>query len=609
MTPATALAGILALAVMLAWLRLLSRWRQAPGRGWRLALLLCLQPASAVLLYLALVPPPLPTQAGIMTVLTAGATRAQLAAHVQGNVLVALPEAPALGNAQAMPDLATALRRHPDTRRLRILGAGLEARDRDPAQGLALAFAPPPLPRGLVRLDAPFRIAPGEAFRVSGRVHGVADGEVVLLDPAGRRVDAASLDDAGGFALTGTVRAAGAALFALQVRDVPGDLVEEAALPLWIADAPPPRALLLAGAPNPEFRHLRRWAEDAGLSPQVEVGVGGGIGLGDGLPAATPEAFEAFDLVVLDERAWATLGAARREALAQALQRGTGVLLRATAPLPQATRDQWRGFGIGLAGDAAPVAALASVREESQMLAARLGPGSVDAPFDAEVAGQALPELSRRRLRPEPDDAVPVLHDASGEPHAWWRAQGRGRIGLWTVTDSYLLALAGRGDLHGQWWSGMFAVLARAHAQAPPQLRGAARAGERVAVCGLVEETARVLAPDGAASTVLVDPGTGSARCAAYWPRGGGWHVLDPGGAAWPFHVADADSSPALRAAELREATLRLAGGDAAGADIAAAAPPPRRGPSWPWFLGWLLVTGGLWWLERSRAGRAPIRG
>ncbi|NZA25738.1 carboxypeptidase regulatory-like domain-containing protein, partial [Luteimonas sp. SJ-92] len=79
MTPQALLAGILALSVALACARLLLWQRRAPpaarARAWRLALLLALQPLAAWLLYRTLLPPELPTRAGTMTVLTAGATR------------------------------------------------------------------------------------------------------------------------------------------------------------------------------------------------------------------------------------------------------------------------------------------------------------------------------------------------------------------------------------------------------------------------------------------------------------------------------------------------------------------------------------------------------
>ena len=175
------LAGLLALAVVLASARLLWWQRSAPvesrARGWRLALLLLLQPLCATLLYFTLLPPTIKTEAGTLVVATAQATAAQLGKQ-PGDSLVALPEAPALSGADRVPDLATALRRHPGTQRLRIVGAGLEARDREAVRGLSLAFDPPALPRGLLRMDPPARVAPGAAFSVGGQAHQLEGGWV-----------------------------------------------------------------------------------------------------------------------------------------------------------------------------------------------------------------------------------------------------------------------------------------------------------------------------------------------------------------------------------------------------------------------------------------------
>src|SRR5690606_30494979 len=117
--------------------------------------------------------------------------------------------------AEPAPDLATALRRHPDTSRLQVLGGGLDPRDRDAARGLAVDFEPPPLPRGLVELQAPARAAPGAAFDVHGRVNRAEGGQARLLDPAGQAVDAVELDDSGSFHLRGYVRSPGLVTFAL----------------------------------------------------------------------------------------------------------------------------------------------------------------------------------------------------------------------------------------------------------------------------------------------------------------------------------------------------------------------------------------------------------
>src|SRR5690606_10163814 len=114
-----------------------------------------------------------------------------------------LPEAPRIDGIARVPDLGTALRRHPDVRQVRVVGAGLAARDRDAARDVAIVPALSPLPRGVSRLDVPDRVATGETFVVAGNVMGVAGGRVELVDPAGHRVDAAPLGDDGAFAMQG----------------------------------------------------------------------------------------------------------------------------------------------------------------------------------------------------------------------------------------------------------------------------------------------------------------------------------------------------------------------------------------------------------------------
>lgn len=601
MTPAAALALLLAAAVAVAWVRLLLRQRRMPVARGRLVLLVLLQPACAGLLYLTLLPPALPTRAGTMTVLTAGTTPDLVAARASGATLVAMPEAPRLPDAGPMPDLATALRRHPDTARLQVLGHGLDPRDLDAARGRALDFEPPPLPPGLVRLDAPAGVAPGASFAVGGRVNALDGGRVRLLDPAGRVVDGAGLDGEGSFRLRGHARAPGLAMFTLQVSGADGREVESVAVPVSIAESAAPRVLLLSGAPSAEFRHLRRWAEDAALDLHVEVAVGRGVGLGDGPAPASAEGFGEYDLVMLDDRALGALGASRRTALARALDAGTGVLVRTGGALPASVRGHMAELGLAVGEDGGTEAVALPRVDDPELLRARLGPGSVDAPFDPALAGEAPPELTRRALRPRAGDQVPLSAAGADATFGWWRAQGRGRIGLWTLTDSYRLALAGRDDLHGAIWSAAVAALARPVAEAGPRFEAGARAGRRMAICGLGEARAEVVAPGGGTAAALVDPATGADRCAAYWPQSGGWHLLRTADDAWPFHVREDGDAPGLAAAALREATLRLAGGSAGLPAVEAARTGTRRGASWPWFIAWLAVAGVLWWIERRR--------
>ncbi|WP_454827982.1 carboxypeptidase regulatory-like domain-containing protein [Pseudoxanthomonas wuyuanensis] len=604
-------AVLLGLAVLIAWWRLLQWQRRAlPGqrtRGGRRALLWLGQPLLAALLYLALLPPRVETEAGTLVVLTARATAAQLGEQRGSDALVALPEAPRLAAAEPVPDLATALRRHPDSRRLRIVGAGLPPRDRDAARGSGIDYLPAPLLRGIVELQAPRRVAAGDAFRIHGRVHSVAGGSVELIDPGAQRVDRLALPEDGRFVLSGASRVAGLATFRLRLRDAKQQLLEEIPLPLQTIGGAPVRVLLLAGAPGPELKYLRRWASDAGLQLHTQISVGGGLQLGDAPLALNAANLRGFDLLVMDERAWNGLGTGAHDAVAEALREGLGVLLRATGPLAERDRRQLRALGLDLdSGRESASVRLPQSPGDEAALRARLGPGSREAPLADKQPPPKLPELSRRVLRIGGDDVVPLLRDGEGKLLAGWRAEGRGRIAVWTLTDSFKLVLSGRDDRHAELWSQAFATLARGAALTVPAVDDNARQGQRVAICGLnAEGDADVIAPDGSQVPLRIDAATGQRACAAFWPQHSGWHRLQQGEEQpSPFFVHASDTAPALQAADLREAMLRLTGERPAASTAVPSDRPGHRGSPWPWFLAWLLAAAALWWFERSRLGR-----
>ena len=62
------------------------------------------------------------------------------------------------------------------------------------------------------------------------------------------------------------------------------------------------------------------------------------------------------------------------------------------------------------------------------------------------------------------------------------------------------------------------------------------------------------------------------------------------------FYVLPATALTPMRALEAGEATQRWADRQQRGSvtDL-----PDRSGPTWPWFLGWLIVSAALWVAER----------
>ena len=581
-----AIAVLLGAAALLAGARLL--WglarlpaRQRPG-AWRIALLLVLQCACAWLLYRTLFPPGVQAPAGLLVIATAEADRVVPGARPPGATFVALPEAPALAGAVRAPDLATALRRHPGTSRLQVLGAGLVPRDLDAAHGLAVEFHPAPLPRGLVALWPPRGAQAGRAFEVGGRVHGLPGGAVELLDPGGRRVARAALAEDGHFRLTGQARDPGPATWRLRTHDRAGRQVDDAAVPLEVAPGARLRVLALAGGPDPELKYLRRWASDADLALEARIALGPAMDIGDGPARLDPAMLAGYDLVVLDARSWQALGA-RRAPLLQAVDNGLGLLLQLPGATAPSERAALRSLGFATAVERAREVAL-------------------PAPAGADLAGTTPAPLTLGPLRLDGDAVVPLLRAADGAPLAGWRAHGLGRIGVATFDDSYRLVLAGDGARHGDLWATLFSTLARARAQPSAQPDDdQARVGQRLVLCGL-PASAMVEAPDGRRVRIYVDPAGGARACAGFWPRVAGWHALRADDATQRFHVRTPDDAPGLRAARLRADSARLVG---AAATAVAGPGPAVPGPRWPWFLAWLAATAAGWWFERSRLGRA----
>ncbi len=597
MTPDRWLLVVLVVGAAFAVLRLvvghLRAMSDARPAVWRTCVLVALTLASTCLLYRGLLPPPVAVERGTLVVLTAGADGLAVPA---AETVVALPESgDAPPGAERMPDLATALRRHPDARALVVVGHGLEARDRDAVDGRALRVVRADAPPGLVKLVAPDHIGAGARFDVQGRVAGLAGARVSLMDPAGRLVSSAETDDTGRVRLGATARDAGATPFDVVVYDADAREIERAEVPVIVDAAAPLRVLLIAGAPNPDMRALRRWAEDAGFTLRWRTSFGGGAGVGDA-PAFDAASLAAQDLVLLDARAWDGLGAGARASLLTAVRGGLGVLIHAPQTPSAALRGWLRGAGLtveaGRAVDWQPDIG----PDDVARLRAWMGPGSDDAPFDPALAGEAAPTLTYLPLSggaPGQGDGPPGMMR--------WQAVGQGRLGVVTLADSWQLPLSGRADLHAGLWSGWAGTLARAGDAQPPRFDGEFRVGTRSTVCGL-DAGARVQAPDGTTIAPIPDPTANG--CAGIWPTVAGWHRIDTAAGSWPVLVRAEGDAAGLHVAALQRATQALVRASDATVGTMQATRPGR---AWPWLLAWLCVIAALWSLGRARVGRRRV--
>lgn len=544
-----------------------------PGWPW----LVLAQAIAALVLAVLLARGTITPAPEVLVVLSAGPAGA-LPPPVRGQPLVALPGADAPAGAQRVPDLATALRRHPGTRALRIHGGGLAARDREAAAGLPIAFEPGPAPVGIVALASPERVVVGGAWRLRGRVEGIADARVELREPAGRVVDATEADAEGAFDLGASARSEGRVEYTLAVLDAAGETVETVRVPLVVEPGATPRVLVLAGAPDPELRALRRWALDAGFELSSRIALAPGLAQRRGEVALDAAALARLDLLVVDPRSWSALPAGERAGVVAAVREGLGLLLRVNGPLPPAVATDWRELGFAV--EPAEIA-------EGVVLA-------------APPRAPAWPELTRRPIAVRAADSAVLLAAQDGATLARWRPLGRGRVGATWLLDSYKLAQSVSPEAYGSVWSGIVRTLARARGQDALALPREARVDQRVILCG-VAPGSQVLAADGSATALVL--AAGDARgCAAYWPGVAGWQRLQSAGLQADFHVRANDDALALDAAARRDATAALAR-----ASTGIDPPPPARPalPAWLLFLAWLAVSAAIWWRERRAGERA----
>ncbi|MBB5737530.1 hypothetical protein FHT09_003315 [Xanthomonas arboricola] len=573
----------LLLLVMLSWFRLLRAHARQPRARARLWLLLAAQPLLAGLLYPVLLPPPRAGSASALHVASAGTQADQV--RPTAAPWVALPEAPALPGVPRVPDLATALRRAPGTTALVVHGSGLPARDRDGLR-VPVRLALAPAPTGLVAVSTPPPAAPGERIAISARVQGLPGARVELLDPAGQVVDTATADAAGQVQLRGLARAPGQVLFALRLRNAAGTEHSRVQVPVLIAAVPSARVLLLAGAPQPELKYLRRWASDAGMQVRSQIAVGAGMQLGEGI-ALDAASLDTLDLLVIDQRRLVALGNAQRLGVRAAIGRGLGVLVRTDGPLDAAARAALGELGLAVTGGSTGAAVPAP--------RALASPGAID-PAAAPADATPLPPLQRRTLQPQQADAVIAARADDGSALGWWRPQGRGRIGIGLIEDSFALVLAGRGDLHAALWAQLFSAVARAGGSAPAAVQ-TGWSQQRMTLCG-VSADAAVIGPTGTPQALLIDPASGIRACAAYWPTTAGWRRLQTGTEQRWLYVRAPGDVPALHTQQTRDATVAMAAIDT---PATLHAPTPQPGTRWPWLLAWLTLAAALWWLERRR--------
>jgi hypothetical protein len=551
------------------------------ARRYRWALI-ALQPVAAALLLAALSLHD-GTRPTALVVIAGNGDIPAVSGDFEGVPVVALPAATTTSDVERVPDLATALRRYRDAEHVHIVGAGLEAHDRLALAGREVSFAPPiaesAAPR-IVEIETPQSVQPGAWWQVSGRALDAVGMTVELLDPAGQSLAEVVLDERGSFSLRGLSRAAGPALFTLRLRDGERE-IQSVALPVDARERPPVRVLVLAAAPSPELKYLRRWALDAGVDFESRVALAPTLLQRRGNATIDAATLAELDLLIVDERSWAQLSS-QKLAIRSAIADGLGLLVRVTGPVPARVAQDWNELG----------------------LAAVFG---TERPRNVEWRVTGATEPIELHAWPVTSENAALLRDGEGRGLATFAALGRGRVGLWWLTDTHRLYTRGDRASYATLWADAWSTLARARGE--PELRVSERliVGNRGSICGF-STTTKVEAPSGSSIELVVDP---AARdCAAFWPRDAGWHRVRSESAASvdggtdaqesgvrSVYVYSRDEVGSLLRYENRRATEALVSRDEAPQGGALDRNFWRVGL----LFGWLVVMVGIWGVERGR--------
>ncbi|MDP1698005.1 MAG: hypothetical protein Q8L45_09510 [Xanthomonadaceae bacterium] len=590
------IAALLAGVLVISSARLIAQAVRTPASGfrqpraWRVAALIALHALSATLLWLALFPPLQSRPDAELAVLTAGANADIHAAEPA----VALPEAPQGIAVERVPDLATALRRHGNIRQLHVIGNGLSARDRDAARGLDLRFSASAMPTGLIELAPPHWPRAGQNWQLRGRVNGGTDTKAMLtkamlLAPDDSVIDRITIDAQGRFVLNAQARSPGQAIFQLRLLDADNHVRETHAVPVATRSGDPLRVALRAGGTNAELKYLRRWIRDAGLQLRSDLRISPVVNLRDQASDLSAAALANIDVLLLDDRAWYSLGSDERSVVLNAVHAGLGVLVLLS---DEPDRNQQQQLAaLGFAVNSADVSRTIRLRRQQPV-------NSIDSTNNATPQKQQ--ELSRRTLRVEADAARPLLHADDGEALALWHAAGRGRVALWWLTDSFRLVLSGAANEHANLWRDALSVIARPGAIPAPRFTpDNGHVGIQTLVCASAEM--RVLTPDERIVALLAHDNNHGQRCAGFWPQSAGWHVLQSSDQAWPFYVHERNAYTAMQAWREQLGTARLA--TYPGASQPQQASATIRASPFPYALAWLLSLAALWLFERLRIG------
>ncbi|WP_020398952.1 hypothetical protein [Kordiimonas gwangyangensis] len=474
----------------------------------------------------------------------------------------AVEGAPRLPSISALPHIANS----PDT--VHLLGYGLREADWQKLDSrLKIEWdTPRDAPTGIIDVRWPKVVYVGDTWTVTGTFEASQAAEeseifkIALADPAGREISMQKVRAGGRFSLSASTPLPGPITYTLEVTDRESTELDKEHIALSVTSPVTTKILLLQSAPGFEARHFSAWAHSYGaqITALSTVSKGRYIIAGSTEPAAASEGmlqsfdFSAFDIVVMDGRAYSDLTDTQRLALDTAIVNGLGLFIQADSALVQQLQEQPDNLLTGIS----------LVPSESRTNAVR-----PQWPTQLSESDVALPTLP---VSAYVEGWAPLVGSEQKGPVSVVKSYGLGRIAVSWLRQSYAWVLAGNKGIYSSYWTYIAGKVGRTTGAArliPHADNLLPRLGDRLANCGLVNNVSasvqieHVGAKLTQTQTLAADRFSSDRACSFFEPQNTGWYrrsLLNTDGKSLDsdyFYVFDNNDWAANFAWERRTAT------------------------------------------------------
>ena len=348
--------------------------------------------------------------------------------------------------------------KHSNIDHLEVIGDGLNEKQWRAFSHITIDYQAPSLKAGIYDIRWDKKVNMGEYFHLKARVRG--DSQKVLtarlLDPAGDLADEKQIRAGELINLMAQPKLAGVHRYIIEVKDGLNIIASES-INLLVTDFSKAAILVIQSAPSFETKHLQNWAAEHGAQMMVKTQISRDKFITrktnlDSLhkSALSPTLLQAFDMLIIDGRAFLNFKPNEIEWLYQATRSGLGLLIVADQALVKAKNKklEWLSeFELATLNEAPEVTPYWFNNSDG---------------FVAPVE-RMIPTIAARFSRGNQSQNKPqvLVQTASGYPLVLKSRLGNGRIAMSLIRETHRWVTNGDSNSHSHYWQNLIHHIGR----------------------------------------------------------------------------------------------------------------------------------------------------